>query len=899
MAMTQAQKTGAYQFFAIAFGAAPGVEYMNQIDAAFATGATLKDVVNAFVSKPQFTSQYPNFFSYEQFADKLIEDVVGDSATTKAKEQAKADTVAALNAGLSRGDVIYNIFNNLASKPAGDPDWAQTAKLMKNAVAVAQYFTETLLVNTTDLATLQKAFDGLTPATDVSSPAAIQAFLNQAGAVPGETFMLTFDQDVVVGTSGNDTIKAVLDEDLSNAPYSTLTLGDKIDGGYGIDTLEITSNGDGEGDEIYMAGVTITNVENLKIIDADEDFQDLDLSSKTFSRVEIVNPTDGLTIDGVALGTGFKFTNTEDSHTINFVGATGTADVLNLEVAGTNTGDDVSFTVANIETVNLTVSAAAKLNGSTFANATALNITATANIDGDAADTIALANDAVITVTGAGNVQLGTLDDNGAGEGVTVTASAMTGKLTVVGGANTVAITSGSGNDKITSNSAATKVTTGAGNDSVTIAAAVAATNTIDLGDGDDTLTLSAAPVAGATLTAGAGTDTIGLVYADYTTVSGYSAANLAKITGFEALSITTAALANGNVVDLSKLSGLTSAQILGVATGGAASITNVGANSSVILKGDLATDDGSLTIALKDATGTADVLNLTLDQAITQDNDGTVDTFTSDVAGITASGVETINFTSTGTLSTTVTAGAKTDVAVNALALTDTALVTLNIKGDQGFTFSSAAGSVKLATVDASANTAGGTVDVSAAATDGTAAAITITGSAGSDTLTGSGNADTISGGAGADTITGGAKADTLSGGTGNDTFVIAAGTDSTLVAMDVISDFSANTYGNGTNGAAGTGAAADTTKWTGDVLKVNVDTATITKVDSSVQANAADALTFIQNVSNSTADTMAVALDSSTGKLYIDLDSDGVVDSVVGLTGVTTITEAAFVLY
>jgi len=65
--------------------------------------------------------------------------------------------------------------------------------------------------------------------------------------------------------------------------------------------------------------------------------------------------------------------------------------VLNLEVAGTNTGDDVSFTVANIETVNLTVSAAAKLNGSTFANATALNITATANIDGDAADTIALA----------------------------------------------------------------------------------------------------------------------------------------------------------------------------------------------------------------------------------------------------------------------------------------------------------------------------------------------------------------------------------------------------------------------------------------------------------------------------------------------------------------------------
>jgi len=50
---------------------------------------------------------------------------------------------------------------------------------------VAQYFTETLLVNTTDLATLQKAFDGLTPATDVSSPAAIQAFFESGGGGAG------------------------------------------------------------------------------------------------------------------------------------------------------------------------------------------------------------------------------------------------------------------------------------------------------------------------------------------------------------------------------------------------------------------------------------------------------------------------------------------------------------------------------------------------------------------------------------------------------------------------------------------------------------------------------------------------------------------------------------------
>ena len=171
-----------------------------------------------------------------------------------------------------------------------------------------------------------------------------------------------------------------------------------------------------------------------------------------------------------------------------------------------------------------------------------------------------------------------------------------------------------------------------------------------------------------------------------YNTISGYGATDLAKITGFETLSVTGAVLADTNVVDLSKIAGLTSAQILGVANAGAASITNVGANSTVVVKGNLITgqNDGALTISLKDATGTADVLNLTIDQAITQNNDGTVDTFTSAITGITTTGVETLNVTSTGTLSAAVTAGAKTDVAVNGLVITDNNLVTLNVLGDQ-----------------------------------------------------------------------------------------------------------------------------------------------------------------------------------------------------------------------
>ena len=308
---------------------------------------------------------------------------------------------------------------------------------------------------------------------------------------------------------------------------------------------------------------------------------------------------------------------------------------------------------------------------------------------------------------------------------------------------------------------------------------------------------------------------------------------------------------------------------------------------------------DGSIAISLKDATGTSDSLDLTIDQAITQNNDTTVDTFTSAITNITTTGVETLNVTSTGTLSTAVTAGNETDVAVNGLAITNNDLATLNVDGDQAFTFTSAAGMTELTTINLSENTAGGTVNVSAAATDGTAAAITITGSQGDDVITGSGNADTISGGAGNDTITGGAKADTLSGGEGNDKFVLAAATDSTLVNLDVITDFSANTFGVGADGAVtskgATGVAAD--DLTGDLIDLTVSA--LTDLEVSVQSNASDAQTFIQNAANdATLSAVNVALDSSSSKLYIDIDNNGTVDSVMELTGVTTIDEAAFLI-
>ena len=159
-------KDDLYRFFAIAFGAAPGVTYMGQLLEAANAGMSIKAIVNVFTTKTQFTDVYPTTLTNQQFATKLVDNVVGASATPASKAAAVNDIVAALNLpAWTRGDIIFTIFNNLAKKPATDPDWAGTAKKMANQVAYAKYFTETMTVDTVDLAKLRAVVGSVTEAS--------------------------------------------------------------------------------------------------------------------------------------------------------------------------------------------------------------------------------------------------------------------------------------------------------------------------------------------------------------------------------------------------------------------------------------------------------------------------------------------------------------------------------------------------------------------------------------------------------------------------------------------------------------------------------------------------------------------------------------------------------------
>jgi hypothetical protein len=144
-----------WHFFIVAFNGAPGVTYMNQLAQAHQSGASVLQIVEIFTGKSQFTDQYPVTLAPNEFAVRLVDNVVKNSAAADAKAKAITDIVTALGAGNSVGQVIYNIFGNLAAVPENHAVWGGTSRQFNKQILVADFYTDTMSQNTTDLATLR------------------------------------------------------------------------------------------------------------------------------------------------------------------------------------------------------------------------------------------------------------------------------------------------------------------------------------------------------------------------------------------------------------------------------------------------------------------------------------------------------------------------------------------------------------------------------------------------------------------------------------------------------------------------------------------------------------------------------------------------------------------------
>lgn len=351
--------------------------------------------------------------------------------------------------------------------------------------------------------------------------------------------------------------------------------------------------------------------------------------------------------------------------------------------------------------------------------------------------------------------------------------------------------------------------------------------------------------------------------------------------------------------------------------------INNLAAGGTVELRD---TNYAALTVNLADTTGAADVVNLKLNggSSLQNPNSGTV----------VVAGVETINITTAdqSALSDPTSAAKPNLVATSAATVTVSGnhgvnftgstlsgLTTLNTTGVVSTLSSASAAATAAAVTFTAASSTSKTLSITTGMGDdtinlssNTKGGATVSTGAGNDVITGTASAsagDTINAGDGNDLVNSSAGADVITLGAGKDVYKLGAFGHTVLAVSDTLTDFTANTAAfSSTNTALG--AQTNEVLRTGDVIDVSViigqanagtngfgSAAGVVGIKVQVATNAADAQTLIQNVAAESTNLTGFALDSSTGKLYMDFNQDGNIDSVITLTGVTTLTNAAFI--
>ena len=325
--------------------------------------------------------------------------------------------------------------------------------------------------------------------------------------------------DTLVGTANNDTFNAVPTNMLGDGK-NTLQAFDSIDGGAGIDTLNIFV---AAGDDATFNSKQVGTVKNVEIIniynsEADGDYfgGEDGVDASKFEGAQQIWQIDGAAdVQKLAEGTTAGFRNV----TLNYgagieVAAAATAKTASValeNVDGSSWDENrviLDVEGAALESVSISGNIVKRVEGENTADAELrLSVTAGKNVETLSINT---AVDSELRVSEG--------QETVAGKGIKVVdASASTGSIKfngLVDGDYAVhTVKTGAGDDvvslqTVTSSTVAALASTGAGDDVITVETSGAGTTTVDAGAGDDVVTINGRSEGKLTVNLGAGSDT-------------------------------------------------------------------------------------------------------------------------------------------------------------------------------------------------------------------------------------------------------------------------------------------------------------------------------------------------------------------------------------------------------
>jgi S-layer protein len=429
------------------------------------------------------------------------------------------------------------------------------------------------------------------------------------GGAGNDTLVALGGTDTISGGDGNDTLTMTTAGTYTitggagndTADFAgTLTQADSFDGGDGTDTLTINNASVTAVNALSVSNINTLNAGMVSIekINFGTDLaQDIDLGRLDgISSVILGNLGGDVTMSGVGATNNVEISaTTGQALTLTLNDATGTADVVNLNISGSAVVAANTITAANVETVNITGSdqtagAAGNINTATLVATKATSVVVTGN-DG-------------LNLTNTGNTKITNFDASGV---VATDASDTAANMAVTFvSANTstvaaVSIKGGAGNDGLTGNASIDTITGGAGTDTITASAG----NDVSTGGaGADTFSFTAALLAAnsgttATFDGGAGTDIMSIsdtgatiVDADFrgiTTVETFTSGNGTNALTFGVVADTTGltAINGGTGADTINVSSVDFDNTVTITGGQGADVHTLGTQTATVVLTD------------------------------------------------------------------------------------------------------------------------------------------------------------------------------------------------------------------------------------------------------------------------------------------------------------------------
>ena len=886
---------------------APGTKLLGELVVAANSGQTLEQIAGTLAARAEFTAEYPLHQTPAEFGAEWIANILPEADATL-----QAECVKIVEAHVNGGGTVPAL---VVSVQAFMSDAANATGSLKTHI---DNFTNKVAVATYHTITKEAADEWVIPSTVSSDSSTVSTAKGSvdvatapapAPADVAKTIALTKSTDVGAAFEsggGDDTFNGVLVG--SSAAGTTIQPGDAIKGGEGTDTLSVSVSGNvdgtGDGSDYTLQAVSTDGIEKVLYSNFNVDTNDKHILDATLMNgvttfgLSASGAEGDLTITGIKSLADAEMRNGSADLTLTYSAAAtaGTTTVQNLAVSAQSAG---SFSASGAETIAVTSS----LTKSTLTD-----------ISGSTLNKITFAGDVGLTVTNA-------LTEK------TIDASKSSGGVTLELGANAAHVVTGStGNDTFNSRatiSSADTVTGGDGDDVLKVqvsgtlnkgtAAAkgelynVSGFETLDVDATNDAAVVNAKDVAIPTIKLAANTKTITIASTgngadadvwtttingvDYVAAAVTGAGNQAadeaeaaaaiatvlnaqsKFTASSAAAVVTVTADSGEVLDITAVNDSIATDD---GTGTVSdyfdvSVTNITTETIDLFSGD------HVTLALADASGTTDVVNLNI-KTLTADR-----AISEQFGDITASNIETINLGVTGMKD-----GNTKTIDLIAANLAST----LNITGDSDTIITAVTGSTKLANINAGDFTGDLSIPEVPAAL-----ASTITTGTGNDTLVMAGRlgaTDTID--LGGNTIPSGGTtlgSDTLTL-TGNQGSVLAAAAlnISNVEKYEQTIGTTAATYIDGTN-LTNIGSLAFANDTSGG-------TVTLTNLPAGQKIGLGVGATTVTELGKTTAVTLSMALADATGTDdAVSLDyADGTIEAnsvTLVSTGIETMNVSA----